>query len=447
MAIDMRINDNQAVSVIVAASDSLHPERADYVCDGADDNVQIQAAIDALPDTGGKIALKGIFSINDTIHLYRDVSTWFNVFLWGEGLSATRLTLANGSNCDMFDVNVLNHNSGFKGLANMSLDGNKANQTSGHGIYCRQSGSGTMYDMRFKNVFVDDCKDDGFKITNGWGVYLNNCLAEHCGGSGLYFTGSESYIHQFHSSANNDIGIYLRGDELHCTDCRISTVDIGIDIYALTRSVVSNNTIKDFGISGGNRMGMYIHGDTKHVNIHNNVIRGNGADSVYGLYYSSVGADPTNFHHNVIDTCTHQDLIVDSNATNLNFVDNTLSNIPVDPIQIWGTSHRGNIIIRNRGINPIEIVASPVDNTNFVILPYKGGLAAAPNTANQDYVVGVASCRIISSGGTGVAIVIKDSGGNTICSPGATCDESLEIGWKINFGNFSAAPTEVVIFK
>ena len=37
----------KAATTTVAAHDSLHPERADYVCGGADDQVQIQAAIDA----------------------------------------------------------------------------------------------------------------------------------------------------------------------------------------------------------------------------------------------------------------------------------------------------------------------------------------------------------------------------------------------------------------
>lgn len=44
-------------TLIIAASDSLHTERADYVCDGTDDDVQIQAAITALPASGGKIVL------------------------------------------------------------------------------------------------------------------------------------------------------------------------------------------------------------------------------------------------------------------------------------------------------------------------------------------------------------------------------------------------------
>ena len=42
------VTEKSAATFIVAASDSLHKERADYVCDGVDDQVEIQAAIESL---------------------------------------------------------------------------------------------------------------------------------------------------------------------------------------------------------------------------------------------------------------------------------------------------------------------------------------------------------------------------------------------------------------
>ena len=44
---------SQSATFVVAASDSLHQGYADYVCDGVDDQVEIQAAIDALPSKDG----------------------------------------------------------------------------------------------------------------------------------------------------------------------------------------------------------------------------------------------------------------------------------------------------------------------------------------------------------------------------------------------------------
>lgn len=47
----------RSATKIVAANDSLDKLRADYVCDGTADNVQIQDAINALPATGGRVLL------------------------------------------------------------------------------------------------------------------------------------------------------------------------------------------------------------------------------------------------------------------------------------------------------------------------------------------------------------------------------------------------------
>jgi polygalacturonase len=56
---------SQAATFVVAASDSSHPGRADYVCSGVDDQITIQAAIAALPDNGGKVVLlEGNYAVN-----------------------------------------------------------------------------------------------------------------------------------------------------------------------------------------------------------------------------------------------------------------------------------------------------------------------------------------------------------------------------------------------
>ena len=56
----------------IATNDSLERSKlqADYVCDGMNDELEIKAAIDALPDSGGKIVLlEGTFIINASINL------------------------------------------------------------------------------------------------------------------------------------------------------------------------------------------------------------------------------------------------------------------------------------------------------------------------------------------------------------------------------------------
>lgn len=64
---------------------------ADYVCDGTDDDVQIQAALDAVSTAGGgKVFIRaGAYHISSTLSL-----TGSNVSLMGEGMGATNLVAA-----------------------------------------------------------------------------------------------------------------------------------------------------------------------------------------------------------------------------------------------------------------------------------------------------------------------------------------------------------------
>lgn len=77
----------RSVTVVVAAADSspAGKESADYVCDGTDDHVEINAAIASLPTNGGKVVLlEGYFSCPGEIIVDRDAVT-----LEGQGGYAT----------------------------------------------------------------------------------------------------------------------------------------------------------------------------------------------------------------------------------------------------------------------------------------------------------------------------------------------------------------------
>lgn len=78
-------------ALFVAATDATASEKrnADYVCDGADDDVQILAAIGDLPANGGTVCLStGTFTIGSSI----DYSAAAGVCLAGAGRYATTIT-------------------------------------------------------------------------------------------------------------------------------------------------------------------------------------------------------------------------------------------------------------------------------------------------------------------------------------------------------------------
>ena len=70
-------------AVVVASRDSSGKGRADVVCDGTDDQVEIQEAIDALPSSGGAVELlQGTFNFSDDLEITKS-----NVTIRGAGKS------------------------------------------------------------------------------------------------------------------------------------------------------------------------------------------------------------------------------------------------------------------------------------------------------------------------------------------------------------------------
>jgi len=90
----------EAATLIVAASDSLHKGRADYVCDGTDDEEEIKAAMDALPPEGGKVVLlDGTYYIHHTLYFSRG-----NMIIEGQGASTILRVSAPGASIFVTDL-------------------------------------------------------------------------------------------------------------------------------------------------------------------------------------------------------------------------------------------------------------------------------------------------------------------------------------------------------
>ena len=82
--------DRTTATKIVAASDSQNKEKADYVCDGTADDVQINAAITALPSAGGLVyLLEGTYNLKQPVVVNKN-----NVVITGAAKGATILNAA-----------------------------------------------------------------------------------------------------------------------------------------------------------------------------------------------------------------------------------------------------------------------------------------------------------------------------------------------------------------
>ena len=112
----------RGATIIVAASDSptTSKNQADYVCDGTADNVEIQAALDAL--TGGRTWQEKVILMGGTYHIAATVEVAAYTILENQGL----VILDNAVNADLL-TNAAAGN-GYIEITGGIWDGNRVNQ-------------------------------------------------------------------------------------------------------------------------------------------------------------------------------------------------------------------------------------------------------------------------------------------------------------------------------
>jgi len=156
-----------AATIIVAASDSKNKYKADYICDGTADEVQIQAAIDDLPSQGGKvILLEGTFQISEAIDKRS------NLIIEGQG-RATSLISQNRTRIffalsDTTESNIT--------LRDFYLDGNGSEDTErGGSPICFQR----VENFLAENIYVYEGAGHGIRVTdNSENGIIRNCTVK-----------------------------------------------------------------------------------------------------------------------------------------------------------------------------------------------------------------------------------------------------------------------------
>ncbi len=140
-----------AATIVVAASDSLNKAAANYVCDGVADNVEIQAAIDALPAGGGEVVLLEGNYTGGNISIVKSKVTL-------RSLGRAIYTLTNGTNDHIITIGDNATLYTNIRILDLYLKGNGANQGAGEyiGIYLTY-----VEDFVIKGNIIEDTQSHG----------------------------------------------------------------------------------------------------------------------------------------------------------------------------------------------------------------------------------------------------------------------------------------------
>ena len=162
--------------------------RADYVCDGTADDVQINAALNALPAASGRVLLsEGTFDITAQITLgHKDslIGTGWNTYLQAaSGLNASVITLDDVQAQQCY-------------VAHLAIDGDSANQTAGSGIHFNNTGrtptseAGDAHHL-IDRVLIYDTKDHGIYLQGDCReTVVRDCRIRTTGQYGFYSNGA-----------------------------------------------------------------------------------------------------------------------------------------------------------------------------------------------------------------------------------------------------------------
>jgi len=295
----LSINTNEAriATLVVAASDSCENSKAqaDSVCDGINDNVEIQTAINDLPISGGEVLLlEGSYSISDTIKILRS-----NVTIRGI-CGATKLTLANGNSCTVIQIGNGMVTAQNNQIVDIVIDGNKANQSAGCGIHLY---GGSPIIAGYNNIIR-------VKLTNvcDTGIYLqlacdhshiHNCIIDNAGGDGISNMSSLVSFYYNLFSSNGQNGLYSSGNRCHiiANTCNRNSQGMGntydgIRLYNAERNVVTGNICSDKQDIATQRYGISLQNSGCEDNIvTNNMLKSNATGGLNDNGTNTVKAD------------------------------------------------------------------------------------------------------------------------------------------------------------
>lgn len=319
----------------------------DYLCDGVDDQEEINAAIQALSASGGEIIiLDGTYNITAEISINKN-----NVSIKGNG-NATILKRMWVSGSDE-GVITLNGVSNCK-IENLQIEGRKS-WSYDHGIYlsssdnniiigniCNNNEHGIFLEASSNNTIIGNiCNNNGEGIRLYTSSSINNTIigntcVDNYDGIRIYISNRNTVTG---NTCNNnshgirlDIGSYNTVTGNTCNDNSV----IGIYLDASNNSTITGNTcsnnnrgIYSYGSSNNtitgnacidNSSGIYLEISNRNAIVGNTCIRGTGQSSDYSSSQYTIRLVNSGNNYNLISSnnCKGKNVAIDGGTSNTN---------------------------------------------------------------------------------------------------------------------------------
>ncbi len=335
--LDAQTGRGATLTVAASNATALEIAQADYVCDGVNDEAEINAAFAALPAVGGKVQLtEGLFNISD------NVIPVSNSTLNGMGKSTRLLLKVAAGGIDI--IRIVDGSLTGITISNIQFDGGDLHgpgETDSVALLVQGSAAGTkptkiLFTNNWVNrftwpaVFVYSYSENIVITENMFWDNQNahveaafvNAVGTVISNNTFYGTEGDSAIETNLSKgtviSGNTIfdvprGMFLKGGySISVTGNTLigsAVMNRGIEINAgseLWNSVIANNTFRDISSGGGIKAGIYITGDPGDFH-KNNVISGNTFSVCQvGIYVVAAAGD--GFSNNLIEGNTFSNM-------------------------------------------------------------------------------------------------------------------------------------------
>jgi parallel beta-helix repeat protein len=256
----------------------------DYLCDGTADEVEINAAIQALRSTGGEIVLlDGIYNLTSAIRINKD-----NVTLSGNGASTKIVRAFNDDEYSSEEGMVVITNS-FCVVKNLYFDGVSGTYASNNAINLYAGDNCIIADNTIVNSSVDGIYVDGDYHT------IKNNVITNCGNNGLYLYKCNKCVtvnNKIDNSGRLGVYIYRVTDSVINNNVCTNSGGNGIDVYWCDHCTFTGNTLND-----NNQSGLALTRGEGNI-ISGNAFNGNGN---YGVYLNSMSEECVVMSNSYVD--------------------------------------------------------------------------------------------------------------------------------------------------